>query len=204
MNKFYFLIVFISFFSSLPQAVFSDTGEDLFSRHCSACHGEKGVGGKGPALRKEGLLITADLAYFENTIRYGRPFSGCPSFENKLDELKRKEIASYIKGWQKGKMIDVPTHSVAPLDNKKGRDLFPICGGCHGLKGEGAMGPPLLDPGLLKSISDTVLRRTIMYGRPGTPMKGFLKGQKGLAFLSEEEVDDIIAYIRFRQAEIEK
>jgi len=66
------------------------------------------------------------------------------------------------------------------------------------------MGPPLLDPGLLKSISDTVLRRTIMYGRPGTPMKGFLKGQGGLAFLSEEDIDDLIAYIRFRQEGIEK
>ena len=204
MSRFYFLIVFIVFFIGLPQAVFSDTGKALFSRHCSSCHGEKGQGGKGPALRKEGLLVTVDLQYFENTMRYGRPLSGCPSLENKLDGDERTEIARYIKGWQKGKMIDAPTHSVVPSDNKKGRDLFPICGGCHGLKGEGAMGPPLLDLGLLKSISDTVLRRTIMYGRPGTPMKGFLKGQKGLAFLSEKDIDDLIAYIRFRQEEIEK
>lgn len=204
MNRFYFLFFLVSLLAGLPQAAYTATGENLFSRHCSKCHGEKGRGGKGPALHKEGLLITADLDYFEKTIRYGRPLSGCPSHENKLDEGKRKEIALYIKSWQKGEMIDAPTHSVVPSDNKKGRDLFPLCGGCHGLKGEGAMGPPLLDPGLLKSISDTVLRRTIMYGRPGTPMKGVLKGQKGLAFLSEKEIDELIAYIRFRQKEIEK
>ncbi|MBE9537134.1 MAG: c-type cytochrome, partial [Proteobacteria bacterium] len=142
MSRFYFLIVFIVFFIGLPQAVFSDTGKALFSRHCSSCHGEKGQGGKGPALRKEGLLVTVDLQYFENTMRYGRPLSGCPSLENKLDGDERTEIARYIKNWQKGNMIDAPTHSVVPSDNKKGRDLFPICGGCHGLKGEGAMGPP--------------------------------------------------------------
>lgn len=61
------------------------------------------------------------------------------------------------------------------------------------------MGPPLLDPGFLESISDTELRRTIMWGRPGTPMKGYLKGMGGLAELAPSEIDEIISYMRYRQ-----
>ena len=176
----------------------ADEAEKLFIKHCANCHGKSAEGAKAGALRKEGLLITAELDFFIKSIKFGRPLSGCPSFDNKLLSTQIEALAKYIKGWQKGELIEVPSHNVAVKNDSRGKELFAICGACHGLKIEGAMGPPLLDPGFLKSASDTMLRRTIMYGRPGTPMKGFLKGQGGFP-LSPEDIDRIISYMRYTQ-----
>lgn len=183
-----------------PASVFAEPGAVLFRQYCSECHGEGGRGGKGPALNKEGLLRTVGIAYLINSITLGRTILGCPSYGGSIPAEEIKEIAVYIKGWQKGEMLPAPEHDVEPKKTARGEDLFTLCGGCHGLEGEGAMGPPLLDPGFLASVSDTDLRRTVMWGRPGTPMKGYLKGQGGLATLTEEEIDEIISYIRYRES----
>jgi len=183
----------------VPGFVFAAPATELYGRYCSECHGEEGRGGKAPALNKEGLLRTVGVAYLVNSITLGRPLRGCPSYGGTIPPKEIREIAVYIKGWQKGGMLPAPEHDVEPAKTMRGEDLFTLCGGCHGLEGEGAMGPPLLDPGFLASVSDAELRRTIMWGRPGTPMKGYLKGGGGLTTLTEEEIDEIIAYIRYRE-----
>ncbi len=183
----------------VPGAVFAESAAKLYSRHCSECHGVEGRGGKAPALNKEGLLRTVGLTYLVRTITVGRPLRGCPANGGSIAPEEIKAIALYVKDWQKGDMLEAPERDVEPGKTPRGEDLFTLCGGCHGLEGEGAMGPPLLDPGFLASVSDTELRRTIMWGRPGTPMKGYLKGGGGLATLTEEEIDEIIAYIRYRE-----
>lgn len=183
----------------LPVAGNTDSDGNLYQKFCSSCHGEEGLGSSAPALNKDGLLRTVDETYFINSIRNGRPMRGCPSFDKKISADEARLLARFIKGWQKEKTLKAPAHDVSPKKTERGEDLFQLCGGCHGLEGEGAMGPPLLDPGFLKSISDTELRRTIMWGRPGTPMKGYLKGKGGLATLTEKEIDEIISYIRYRQ-----
>lgn len=194
-----FAILFLSILFFIPQAFAKGDGPSLYTANCSSCHGKGGEGGKGPMLRKEGLLRTVGTGYFIRSIRYGRPILGCPSFEGRLNDADMSAIASHIKSWQEGKDLEAPSGDVLPLYTKRGERLFTLCGGCHGLEGEGAMGPPLLDPGLLLSISDTELRRTIMWGRPGTPMKGYLKDMGGLAVLTPGEIDEIISYMRFRQ-----
>lgn len=182
---------------------FANEAEELFIDHCASCHGQSAEGAKATALKKEGLLITAELDFFIKSIKFGRPLSGCPSFEKTLSPSQIEALAKYIKGWQKGKLIVAPTHIVEVKNDLRGKELFAICGACHGLKIEGAMGPPLLDPGFLQSASDTMLRRTIMYGRPGTPMKGFLAGQGGFP-LSPEDIDRLISYMRYTQLPKEK
>lgn len=194
------LIIFsLSILFFVPQVFAGGNGPALYVNNCSVCHGKGGEGGKGPMLRKEGLLRTVGTGYFINSMRYGRPILGCPSFEGKLNDQEMSEVASYIKSWQEDEDLKAPSGDVKPVMTQRGEKHFTLCGGCHGLEGEGAMGPPLLDPGLLASISDTELRRTIMWGRPGTPMKGYLKDMGGLAVLSPEEIDEIISYMRFRQ-----
>jgi cytochrome c oxidase cbb3-type subunit 3 len=183
-----------------PSALFAEDGARLFEAHCSGCHGPGGEGGRAPALRKTGLLITVEQGYFVKSIRRGREVRGCPSFKDKISPEGIETVASHIKSWQTEKTLDAPAYDVSAMYTEKGERLFSLCGGCHGLEGEGAMGPPLLDPGFLESISDTELRRTIMHGRPGTPMKGFLKGMGVFATLSIEDIDGIISYMRYRQA----
>lgn len=192
-------LIFLSFLFFVPSALAGGEGQALYMKNCSPCHGRGGEGAKGPALRKEGLLRTVGKEYFEKSMRSGRPILGCPSFEGRLTDIEMSAIASHIKSWQEGADLEAPTHEVKPSYSEGGERLFSLCGGCHGLEGEGAMGPPLLDPGLLASISDTELRRTIMWGRPGTPMKGYLRDMGGLAVLSPEEIDEILSYMRYRQ-----
>ena len=47
---------------------------------------------------------------------------------------------------------------------------------------------------LLQSASDDFLARTILFGRPDTPMPAFRR--EGAQGLSDEEVRDLIAYVR--------
>lgn len=196
-------ILFFIVLSLAPAAAeASSDNASLFLGHCASCHGADGNGAKAPALKKEGLLQTVGIGYFTRSMRFGRPLRGCPSFEGRLSDDEMRDISAYIKGWQKGSTLDAPDHDVIPAKTGKGEDLFSLCGGCHGLEGEGAMGPPLLDKGFLSSISDTELRRTIMWGRPGTPMKGYLKGMGGMTVLTEEEIDTVISYLRYRQMQM--
>lgn len=177
----------------------AQAGASLYSAYCASCHGKGGEGAIGPVLRSDGLLQTVDAGYIARTVKYGRPIRGCPSFRDQIKDEQAAKIAEFVKSWQAGKTLEAPAHTVEPKKTARGEDLFSLCGGCHGLEGEGAMGPPLLDPGFLASITDGELRRMIMWGRPGTPMKGYKKGMGGMASLTDEEIDELISYIRYMQ-----
>lgn len=123
--------------------------------------------------------------------------SACPSFNGRSITEGVEAGASRGKSWQD----DAAAGQVKATHTEQGERLFALCGGCHGLEGEGAMGPPLLDAGFLESISDSELRRIITLGKPGTPMKGFLRGTGGsFSVLSREEIDAIISYMRYRHS----
>ena len=188
----------------IPPHSFALDGNALYAANCASCHGRGGEGGKGPALRKEGLLRTVSHEYLTRTMTFGRPLLGCPSFKDKLSAGEMSGIAAHIKSWQEGEQISAPSHAVEPSYTERGEQHFMLCGGCHGTEGEGAMSPPLLDPGLLSSISDSELRAVISWGRPGTPMKGYLKGLGGLATLNPDEIDELISYIRYRQKNLKQ
>lgn len=47
-------------------------GERIFATVCAGCHGDRGQGGEGPALRNKVLLETATDTYLVETIRRGR------------------------------------------------------------------------------------------------------------------------------------
>lgn len=170
-------------------------GKELYLKNCSSCHGNEGEGGKGPALNKEGLLTIATEMYFIKSIFYGRPTRGCPPRKD-LYKDEVVSIASFIKSWQKDKSITVSERRVEAAPSERGKEIFPICVGCHDTDGAGAMGPSLIDPGFQASASDAFLRGTIMYGREGTPMGGFSKEKTTLG-LTEEDIDELIAYIRY-------
>jgi cytochrome c oxidase cbb3-type subunit 3 len=50
-------------------------------------------------------------------------------------------------------------------------------------------------PGFLNKVSDGFIRETIKKGRSNTRMLAF-QGPEGLANLSNQEIDDIIVYLR--------
>ncbi|MBI2400206.1 MAG: c-type cytochrome, partial [Deltaproteobacteria bacterium] len=73
--------------------MFAEDGGQLFEVHCSECHGTGGEGGRAPALRKTGLLITVEQGYFVKSIRCGREVRGCPSFKDKISPEGIEAIA---------------------------------------------------------------------------------------------------------------
>jgi cytochrome c oxidase cbb3-type subunit 3 len=70
---------------------------------------------------------------------------------------------------------------------------------CHGVDGDGydagGTGTAIGLPGFLDKASDGFIRETIKHGRSNTRMLPF-QGPEGLANLTDEEIDDIIVYLR--------
>ena len=74
-----------------------------------------------------------------------------------------------------------------------------ICSTCHGVAGDGyfagGTGTAIGLPGFLDKASDGFIRETIKVGRSSTRMLPF-QGPTALANLSDQEIDDIIVYLR--------
>lgn len=87
-------------------------------------------------------------------------------------------------------------------DPDLGRENFATyCAPCHGPQGEGyavgGSGPGIGLPSFLSAASDDYIFQTVTHGRTGTPMRAFV-GPRGLAQLEEQDVHDIIAFLRSR------
>ncbi len=186
-------------------------GLALYQQYCAQCHGKNGEGGLGLPLNLQSFLTIASKDYIERSIRHGRLERGMPPLAALLKPKQISAIANFVKSWQ-----FEPSKAVAngrvDGDPANGRALFNgICVGCHGLKGEGGpktggghivsslsgfAGPALSIQGFLKSATDGYIKATLMYGRVGTPMGAYLKGTQGFVELSEQEINDIVAFIR--------
>jgi len=83
------------------------TGESLYTRHCSECHGENGEGITAPALNNQELLSAASNGYLLATISLGREDTRMPPWGNgsaasqKLSATDRRDLVAYIRSWQR-------------------------------------------------------------------------------------------------------
>ena len=203
-------LIFLVFFiviSSVTMA--APDGSALYASHCSACHGDRGGGGVGVPLSLPSFLESVDDSFLAKTIRHGRPGRVMPAF-SKLSDAQINAIVSHIRGWSEKPAPQFSTKPVAG-DVAHGRELYAsYCAGCHGAEGEGGKGtgvtfsrrrdlpiiaPALNNPGFLSAVSDEMIRHTLQYGREGTPMRSFL-----VQGLSEQDIDDLISYVRSFQA----
>lgn len=186
------------------QAQAAPDGARLYARNCAACHGENGAGGLGVPLSLPSFQATVSNDYLHKTIRLGRPGRVMPT--SALPDADIDAIVRHIRSWNKA---PAPLFSAAPVKGnaEHGRALYAVqCAACHGAGGEGGKGtgvtfsrprdfpimaPALNNPGFLAAASDSMIKKTLMNGREGTPMISFLK--KGLA---EKDIDDIVSFIR--------
>ncbi len=181
-------------------------GQKLYSKHCSVCHNDDGMGGIGLPLNSE-KIEHFPRDYLFKTIRNGRPGRVMPAFST-LSDAQVNAIVDHVLGWKKTDQIDV--YSPAPVagDALRGKPLFEEkCAACHGKNGKSegtgtgvtlsrerkfAVVPPALNnPGFLASASDEWIKSTITHGRPGTIMPS-----QQLFKLSEQQLNDVVAYVR--------
>lgn len=188
-----------------PQSVAK--GKQIFNTMCIACHQEGGHGkpGLGPRLNSPDFLGLANDEFLKNTILNGRQGTGMIAYKNipmVADAID--DVVSYIRSWQN----DYATFRQYKVDWKKKisgnvtdgrRDFRTYCASCHGVNGggyaDGGSGLGIGLAGFLSVASDDYIKKTIEIGRAGTAMKPFGHG-KGLATLSDHQIDGIVAYLR--------
>lgn len=190
------------------QALFADEamikeGAQLYAQNCVFCHQADAIGKPGfaPSLSNPEFLSIASDKFLLSTIRDGRLGTGMPPFTH-LGRDKGRAIVAYLRSFSKlpNKAAEVDAQPDAHGDPRLGQLWFDyICSTCHGPNGDGyaagGTGTAIGKAGTLNKVSDGFLRTTIKQGRSNTRMLGF-NGPAGLANLSDQEVDDIIVYLR--------
>lgn len=178
-------------------------GEQLYKQNCIVCHQADAIGkpGLAPSLTNPELLANASDEFFLGTINNGRPGTGMVPFAH-LQEGDIQAIIAYLRAHTKlqNRADEIDTQPDAHGDPRLGRQWFKqICETCHGVNGDGYIaggtGTAIGKVGFLSKVSDGFIRTTIKEGRSNTRMRGF-QGSDGLANLSDQEIDDIIVYLR--------
>ena len=178
-------------------------GEKIYNQNCSICHQADAIGKPGfaPSLTNPELLSTASDKFFESTIRDGRAGTGMPPFSH-LGRKNVRAIVAYLRSHAKGtnNSAKINKQPDAHGDPRLGKQWYDyICSTCHGVEGDGyaagGTGTAIGKAGFLNKVSDGFIRTTVKQGRSNTRMLGF-QGASGLADLSDQEIDDIIVYLR--------
>ncbi len=173
-------------------------GAALYRGNCAICHGTRGEGGIGTALRSPGFLELASDRNIVHTIVNGRPDTGMPSWR-KMTAQQVSDILAYLRSWQ-GPKVEV-SEVRAYLDSGKASSRMGAriyrskCQACHGRKAEGAIGPSLVHEEFLAIVDDEYLIRAIRDGRPGTAMPTWTE-------FGVEDLGDLVAFLRKKGGKI--
>ena len=179
-------------------------GQVIFNENCSICHQEDAIGkpGTAPSLSNPELLSLSSNRMLETAIRKGRPGTAMAPFGDFLKNSEIKAVVSYLRSLAtlpfRGEQVDAEPQAMG--DHRFGEQWFhQICATCHGPQGNGyeagGTGTAIGKAGFLDTVTDGFLRETIRKGRSNTRMLGF-QGPDGLANLNDQEIDDIITYLR--------
>lgn len=201
-----------------PDAVMNP--QQLFADHCAACHGAEGRGGPAPPLNDPLFLALISADDMEMVAAMGRKHTMMPAFSRKFQgELKEDQIHLLVEhirqewGKEPEKYKDAPPYELGDLkkaDPKEGKKIYAVaCACCHGANGEGRDAGALNDPAFLALVSDQLLRRTIITGRPDFGMPNYRSrgDDRPASFkpLTSRQIDDVVAYVAsWRQENLEQ
>lgn len=177
-------------------------GASMYGTYCSFCHGKHGQGylaDKAPAIGNQNFLKSADNAYISQAIIQGRPGTTMSAwgkaYGGALTNKEVQAIVSYIRRWQRGKSVDLSSIKISG-DAEKGVGIYrKHCAVCHGKKGSKGKYVELDNSVFQQTASDGFIQYAVLHGRPGTPMPSFKSR------LTDQEINDVIAYIRTLKGE---
>ncbi len=167
-----------------------ERGRELFTTHCIGCHGAEGRGGIGNSLNSPSFQALASDDFLRQTISLGRHKTAMPASYD-LEGGDVDALIAYIRTWAPLKHDYDSVAALLPTASPKdGAALFAVkCAGCHGAKGEGAIGSSLSAESFLTMVDDRFLYKVITEGRPGTEMPAWRQ-------LTPKQTADVIALIR--------
>ncbi|MEK6750514.1 MAG: c-type cytochrome [Pseudomonadota bacterium] len=205
------------------QAV-STRGQQLYKRHCSACHGENGntamwaQSGLNPPprnftdpARRDELTVERMTA----SVIYGRPGTAMMPFEKRLNTAEIREVVNYIRSTfvpqaEKTPASHPPTrfpqvNMAAPMPNglrgniQRGRDFFQgNCFNCHGREGRGDGPRARFNTPRPRDFTSVETRR--LFNRPHL-FESIRKGKPGTvmpawgAVLEAQQIADVAEYV---------
>ena len=188
------------------NATLVGTGKQVFDQNCVFCHQADAIGKPGfaPSLTNKEFLSLASDGFLAGTIAAGRTGTSMPPYAH-LGQDNIAAIIAYLRSFATlpSRANEADEQQAAEGDPQAGKTSFDlICATCHGPEGNGyaagGTGTAIGKPGFLRLASDGFIRATVKEGRSNTRMRGFY-GPAGLADLSDQEIDDIITYLRTLQ-----
>jgi mono/diheme cytochrome c family protein len=191
----------------LGEREFATDGATLYEAFCSACHGQGGEGMRYPglapfpAIGNPDFLEVAPDELIAETVKSGRPGRRMPAWGEQEGGLRPAEIAAVVRHVRELGGVAYRPDGRPPRwargDAAQGARLYAsACAGCHGAQGQGAEGPMLANPVLLRAATDGYLAETIRRGRRGTAMLGFDQPTPTRRALDAGEIESIVTFIR--------
>jgi mono/diheme cytochrome c family protein len=198
----------VTFTIAAAEGTSVEIGQQLYSQNCAGCHGEFGEGGPNPSRAGDIIFPISTAEYLktrdDSTIRsitaQGQPNYGMSpfgsAFGGPLDDEDIDAIVAFIRSWEANPPVELPPEIVVAVDVEDNvvldtREVYDqLCAQCHGLQGEGGLGPSFQDRQFQATRTDTQLFNAINLGHEATSMIGW-----GDVF-SVEQIQQMIELIR--------
>jgi mono/diheme cytochrome c family protein len=186
----------------------ANMGRILYQAQCASCHGRQGQGGIGTRLHSPGFLAVASDLFLARTLIHGRANTAMPSWRH-LGPQRMSDVMAFLRAWHEKKSDQQASLKLLASARDKGEAnvdasvsvrigelLYQAnCVTCHGLQGQGDLGPSLSTPEFLTLVDDAYLHETVVRGRPGTGMPAW-------RHFSTEDVASLVLYMdAWRQRE---
>jgi len=170
-------------------------GNALYGVNCANCHGDKGEGSIGPSLRTKEVLESVSEAQLIGLVKTGVPGTTMPAWSQAyggpFTDEEVRHVVTYITTWVPLEADESTTAEGQTTHKGDGPSFYTAnCSACHGVEGEGDIGPSLHSNDFVKSLSDEALINFILSGRPGTSMPGFQ------STLQSEDTQAIALFLR--------
>ena len=115
-----------------------------------------------------------------------------------LSANELRDMVAFIRSWEHNPpAAGIPARYVTDANPDVGKELYASnCAGCHGSNGNDGWAATLNNREFLAAATDGFLQATLARGRANTAMRPFALGTNGIAELSHEEINHIVAYVR--------
>jgi cytochrome c oxidase cbb3-type subunit 3 len=170
---------------------------------CMACHGEAAAGrvGIGPRIASKSYLAAASDDFLARTIKKGRLATTMIAWEGILNDQQVEALIAYLRSLEPVEPASLDESQLEGVAKNGERIFRAVCSGCHGRSGAGyqetANGTGIGRKAFLDSASNGFIRYIVSHGKSQTKMRGFAaKNITAVANLSDQEIDDTIAYLR--------